>query len=151
MSAIEVHRTGRNWVRRFFSTFAPGWPGVGSLVLRIALGVPLLVEGAALLADWRNTASLLILVALISVAAGVAVLLGYSVGRGAVVGAVAAIAVHFTSLHGEYLNLFSSKIACFLAISISTALVCLGPGAYSIDARRFGRREIVIPPRSTPD
>jgi uncharacterized membrane protein YphA (DoxX/SURF4 family) len=119
------------------------------LVLRIALGVPLLIEGAAILADWR--ARLLILIALMSVAAGVALLLGYSVARGAVVGAVAVIAVHFTSLHGECLNLFSSKIACFLAISIATALVFLGPGAYSIDARRFGRREIVIPPRSTPD
>jgi uncharacterized membrane protein YphA (DoxX/SURF4 family) len=117
--------------------------------LRIALGVPLLIEGAALLADWRTR--LLILIALMSVAAGVALLLGYSVGRGAVVGAVAVIAVHLSALHGECLNLFSSKIACFLAISIATALVFLGPGAYSNDARRFGRREIVIPPRSKPD
>ena len=138
-------------MQRSFSTFAPGWAGVGLLVLRTALGVPLVVEGAALLAGWRHTASFLILVALISVAAGVALQLGYSVGRGAIAGAVVVIAVHFSSLHGECLNLFSSKIACFLAISIAIALVFLGPGAYSIDARRFGRREIVIPPRSTPD
>ena len=137
-------------MQRSFSTFAPGWPGVGLLVLRIALGVPLLIEGATLLADWRGTRPL-ILVALISVAAGLALQLGYSVGRGAIAGAVAVIAVHFSSLHGEYLNLFSSRIACFLAVSIAIALVFLGPGAYSIDARRFGRREIVIPPRSTPD
>jgi uncharacterized membrane protein YphA (DoxX/SURF4 family) len=137
-------------VQRSFSTFAPGWPGVGLLVLRIALGVSLLIEGASLLTDWRGTRPL-ILVALISVAAGVALQLGYSVGRGAIAGAVVVIAVHFSSLHGECLNLFSSKIACFLAISIAIALVFLGPGAYSIDARRFGRREIVIPPRSTPD
>jgi putative oxidoreductase len=138
-------------VQRSFSTFAPGWAGVGLLVLRTALGFPLLVEGAALLADWRPTARLLLLVALISVAAGVALQLGYSVGRGAIAGAVAVIAVHFSSLHGERLNLFSSRIACFLAVSIAIALVFLGPGAFSIDARRFGRREIVIPPRSTPD
>lgn len=142
-------RTGRALVQRSFSTFATGWPGVGLLVLRVALGVPLLIEGAALLTDWR--ARLLILIALMSVTAGVALLLGYSVGRGAIAGAVSVIAVHFSSLHGECLNLFSSKIACFLAISIATALVFLGPGAYSIDARRFGQREIVIPPRSTPD
>ena len=144
-------RSGRAWVQRSFSTFAPGWPGVGLLVLRIALGVPLLVEGTALLADGRDTASLLILVALISVAAGVALQLGYSVGRGALAGAAAVIAVHFSSLHAVRLNLFSSRIACFLAISIAIALVFLGPGAFSVDARRFGRREIVIPPRSTPD
>ncbi len=138
-------------MQRSFSTFAPGWPGVGLLVLRIALGVPLLIEGAALLADWRGTTRILILVALISVVAGVALQLGYSVGREAIAGAVAVIAFHFSSLNGERLNLFSSRIACFLAMSIAIALVFLGPGAYSIDARRFGRREIVIPPRSTAD
>jgi uncharacterized membrane protein YphA (DoxX/SURF4 family) len=138
-------------VQRSFSTFAPGWPGVGLLVLRIALGIPLLVEGIALVGDWRNTASLLVVVALISLAAGSTLLVGLSVARGAVGGAVAATAVHLSSLHGECLNLFSSRIACFLAMSIAIALVFLGPGAFSLDARRFGRREIVIPPRSTPD
>ena len=34
----------------------------------------------------------------------------------------------------------------FLAI-VATAIVLLGPGAYSVDARLFGRREIVIPTR----
>jgi uncharacterized membrane protein YphA (DoxX/SURF4 family) len=146
---FRSRRTGRAWVQRSFSTFAPGWPGGGLLVLRIALGVPLLIEGAALFAGSR--ASLLILIALISVAVGVALLVGYAVGRGAIVGAVAVIAVHFSSLHGGSLNLFSSNIDCFLAISIATALRFVGPGAYSVDARRFGQREIVIPPRSTPD
>ena len=138
-------------MQRSFSTFAPGWPGIGLLVLRIALGVPLLVEAAALLAEWRGTTRPLILIALISVAAGVALQLGYSAGRAAIAGAAAVIAVHFSSLPGERLNLFSSRIACFLAISIAIALVLLGPGAFSIDARRFGRREIVIPSRSAPE
>ena len=138
-------------MQRSFSTFASGWPGVGLLVLRIALGIPLLVEGIALLADWRDAASLLIVVALTSIAAGITLLVGYSVGLGAIAGGVVVMATHFSSLHGERLNLFSSRIACFLAMSIATALVFLGPGAFSIDARRFGRREIVIPPRSTPE
>jgi uncharacterized membrane protein YphA (DoxX/SURF4 family) len=130
--------------------FAPGWPGIGLLVLRIALGVPLLVEGGALLADWRGTTGLLIVGALISATAGFALQLGHSARRGAIAGAMTVIALHFSWPHGEHLNLFSSKIACFLAVSIAIALVFLGPGAFSIDARRFGRREIVIPPRPTP-
>jgi len=31
---------------------------------------------------------------------------------------------------------------------IALAVICLGPGAYSLDARLFGRREIIIPTRS---
>ena len=32
--------------------------------------------------------------------------------------------------------------------AVTVALLFLGPGAYSVDARLFGRREIVIPRRS---
>ena len=40
-----------------------------------------------------------------------------------------------------------------LAIAVivtSAALALLGPGAFSLDGRLFGRREIVIPPSSRP-
>lgn len=33
-----------------------------------------------------------------------------------------------------------------LSIPVATALALLGPGAYSLDARIFGRRVIVLPP-----
>jgi len=32
-----------------------------------------------------------------------------------------------------------------LAMVIAIGLICLGPGAFSLDARLFGRREITIP------
>jgi uncharacterized membrane protein YphA (DoxX/SURF4 family) len=43
-----------------------------------------------------------------------------------------------------------STLAAFNLAAISAALVLLGPGAFSLDARLFGRREIIIPegPRS---
>jgi uncharacterized membrane protein YphA (DoxX/SURF4 family) len=34
---------------------------------------------------------------------------------------------------------------------INLSLVALGPGAYSIDARLFGRKQLRIPPRTAPD
>jgi uncharacterized membrane protein YphA (DoxX/SURF4 family) len=44
-----------------------------------------------------------------------------------------------------------STFAGFNLAAISAALVLLGPGAFSLDARLFGRREIIIPEgRSSP-
>ena len=36
-------------------------------------------------------------------------------------------------------------LVCLVAIALAT----LGPGAYSVDAKLFGRREVVFRPRST--
>ena len=36
-------------------------------------------------------------------------------------------------------------LAVFNLAAISAALILLGPGAFSLDARLFGRREIIIP------
>jgi hypothetical protein len=38
-------------------------------------------------------------------------------------------------------------LGCALAILDAAALALLGPGAYSVDARLFGRRVTVVPPR----
>jgi uncharacterized membrane protein YphA (DoxX/SURF4 family) len=38
-----------------------------------------------------------------------------------------------------------STLTAFNLAAISAALVLLGPGAFSLDARLFGRREIIIP------
>jgi uncharacterized membrane protein YphA (DoxX/SURF4 family) len=38
-----------------------------------------------------------------------------------------------------------STLAAFNMAAISVAVVLLGPGAFSLDAHLFGRREIIIP------
>jgi uncharacterized membrane protein YphA (DoxX/SURF4 family) len=42
-------------------------------------------------------------------------------------------------------NNYISTLTAFNLAAISAALVLLGPGAFSLDARLFGRREIIIP------
>ena len=39
----------------------------------------------------------------------------------------------------------TDSLAVIPLVSIPIALIFIGPGAYSLDARLFGRREIVIP------
>jgi len=43
------------------------------------------------------------------------------------------------------LNTFDTSQYLFFVVIISAALLLLGPGAFSLDSRLFGRREIIIP------
>ena len=45
-------------------------------------------------------------------------------------------------------DLFSSNLAVIYLIVLAIAISLLGPGALSLDARMFGRREITIPSKS---
>jgi hypothetical protein len=42
-------------------------------------------------------------------------------------------------------SLWSSALAVVFGLTILVAIIGLGPGAFSVDARVFGRREIIIP------
>ena len=54
----------------------------------------------------------------------------------------AAVAQSPSSAHG-----LGDKMPYLLLVLImATALILTGPGAYSLDSRLFGRREIIIPP-----
>jgi hypothetical protein len=52
-------------------------------------------------------------------------------------------------LTSEAINHISTPTAIDLA-AVSFALILLGPGAFSVDARLFGRREIIIPKGRSP-
>ena len=83
----------------------------------------------------------------IAVAAGIALLIGLLTPIAATVVGVAATAMWFSILVGVMnRNLFTSKVSVGFLAAVAIAVACLGPGAFSIDARLFGLREIVIPP-----
>jgi uncharacterized membrane protein YphA (DoxX/SURF4 family) len=60
------------------------------------------------------------------------------------------VAVAFSLLPITAPNFFDAKLSAVFATAMSAAVVLLGPGAFSVDARLFGRREIIIPPASRP-
>jgi uncharacterized membrane protein YphA (DoxX/SURF4 family) len=47
-------------------------------------------------------------------------------------------------------NAHDKTVAALYLIVMSVAITLLGPGAFSLDARLFGRREIIIPEASRP-
>jgi len=119
-------------VQRLFSTFPNSWPGLGLLILRFATGLSLAAE-AHVAGDLVDTASLLAR----CVVDGLAVLIwiGLSTPLAAITGAAIQIIV-FTIGHK-----FNLSLLVFAAVALSLAM--LGPGAWSIDARLYGRKRIV--------
>jgi uncharacterized membrane protein YphA (DoxX/SURF4 family) len=59
--------------------------------------------------------------------------------------AVGNILINFVRFPSNQTPALASSIAHLNLAMICVALVLLGPGAFSLDARLFGRREIIIP------
>ena len=86
--------------------------------------------------------------AIVAFASGVTLLAGIITPIAALVAGLGAIASGFSFLPAPPVsNLADSKLAVILIAIVATAIACLGPGAFSVDARLFGRREIIIPRR----
>jgi len=123
-------------MQRLFSNFAGGWPGVGLLLLRLLIGAAQLHFGIAGMHAGDPLVSFV--VPIICVSTGILLLIGLFTP---VAGAMAAVVKT-----GLGISRFSSHSAdpwVFLAVAIlAAALAMIGPGAWSIDARRFGRKHI---------
>ena len=89
-------------------------------------------------------------IGLISIAAGALILVGMLTPVAGVVVALCGIGVACSLLPSCTRPLFGSGIPLLFAVSILLAIIILGPGAFSVDARLFGRREIIRPRRSDP-
>ncbi|NGZ86333.1 hypothetical protein [Duganella aceris] len=118
-------------MRGFHSSFPRGSAGFGLLMLRLAVGLQLLFESrcTGALPWWQA--------ALVSVV-GLALLLGVLTPAAAALSA----AFQLTCLaHAGWAHAAPLLVAAMTAVT----LVLIGPGAYSLDARLFGRRRLVLP------
>jgi uncharacterized membrane protein YphA (DoxX/SURF4 family) len=116
------------------------------LLLRLAIGVVSLIQGGFYLSDNIHSTLAMELGGLLGLAAGAALLIGIFTPAAAVLVGLCALGTGFAWLPSPVPNLFDARLSAILAVIITAAIVFLGPGAFSLDARLFGRREIIIPP-----
>ena len=122
--------------------FPQGGPGIGLLLLRIAAAGMFALNVTQRLDLSTNALHLLIATLLVIVCTGL--LLGFLTPFLTIVACVVALLNLFFTEHG-------TDVAYILRMLTSGALFFLGPGAYSIDARLFGLRVAVVPPRKSRD
>ena len=124
-------------MQKLFSAFPGGWPGLGLLLLRALVGVTLIAQIVAYVGSTKLSVLGCVVTALVLIIAS-CLLAGFMTPIAAIVIGLGAIALAVSSLLDTNQTLLN-------VIVLTTAIALLGPGAFSIDARMFGRREILIP------
>jgi len=114
------------------------------LLLRGVLGITLFGQGAEYLFKWHDLASLIGVVAVVLIVTSALLLVGYLTPLASALAGLASLSSVVPVISAPTSSLLSTKPSVAFATAIATALFFLGPGAFSLDARLFGRREIVI-------
>jgi uncharacterized membrane protein YphA (DoxX/SURF4 family) len=126
-------------LQRLFSTFADGWPGIGLLCQRLLTTVAVIYYAIRLLGEGPQ--SLLIVPHIIGSVAGALLLVGLWTPLAGIVVAIAEIWIVF-SQPGDYWT-------HVILATLGATLAMIGPGAWSVDARLFGRKHIGTPGHSS--
>ena len=123
-------------MHRVYSTFGDHLPGHGLLLLRVIVATALiarcvqLVNGSSLQAFTPHV---------IAAGAGLFLLFGLWTSAAGAIGAIIELFIAFSPNHDPLLTVLLA------ALGVATAL--LGPGIWSVDARRSGWKRIEIRPR----
>jgi hypothetical protein len=124
-------------VRRLYSTFAGGWPGIGLLLMRLVGGSALVVRASSTL--WSGPPINAAITSAFLVGSGVLLIPGLWTPIAGTLIALIAI--------GQILTRAGDPWIPLLLGTIGGALAMLGPGLWSVDARLFGWKRVEAPPR----
>ena len=128
-------------MQRLFSTFADGSPGVGLLLLRLLTAGGLVYSGIEGIR--QVPVPLTIGLQGAGIAAGILLAIGLFTPLAGTVAALAEAGIAIARFSSETANAWIALAQVILAV----ALVMIGPGAYSIDAHRFGRKHFDLSDR----
>lgn len=126
-------------MRRLYSTFAGGWPGIGLILMRLVVGFALVSSaGSALLSSPAIPVTVL---SVLLVAAAILLIIGLF---SPIVGTVVALIETC-----RFVTIPEDRLVYLLVATFGAALAMLGPGLWSIDARLFGWKRIEPSPRKS--
>lgn len=119
-------------MRRLFSNFARGWPGVGLLLIRIVAGISLIIDGVQKLQAGQPIDS--VILGLLAIGDGALLVAGLTTPiAGTLV--IAITSWETVVRHGD-------PYPAILLAGMGAAVALVGPGAFSIDAWLFGWKRI---------
>jgi uncharacterized membrane protein YphA (DoxX/SURF4 family) len=125
-------------VQRLFTIFPAGSAGVALVVLRLVVAARVFTE-----ARTHSTTDCAILLDVLASVVGLSLLLGFLTPYCATISCLAELAFLVMSWTPDAFQLWMSALT-------SGSVAVLGPGAYSVDAKIFGRKMIEVPPRDNP-
>jgi uncharacterized membrane protein YphA (DoxX/SURF4 family) len=131
-------------LQRAFSGFPSGCPGWALLVLRALIGGVAIIQSVLAIADAGGAIGAVSGVAGITALGGFALIIGFAtpIASGWLFLAGILLIANFGALGP--LELLEGRMTQIEFVAIAAALVCLGPGAISLDSRLYGRREIAV-------
>jgi putative oxidoreductase len=128
-------------LQRLFSTFADGWPGIGLLLLRLLTAAALIYFGIVGMLASPPPATVVLLS--VGIGAGILLLVGLWTPVAGALAAIAKVSIALSRLFSHAGDPWISIVQAMLG----AILAMVGPGAWSVDARLFGRKRIDFPER----
>lgn len=143
-----VYALGREApLQRLFSSFPDGRPGLGLLLLRLAVGAVAMVLGITCITSAAHRVLSVWLVGTVLAASGVALIIGFVTVIASVLLGLCVVGITLSWIPSPPLGSLGAPMIGILVGIVAIGIALIGPGAFSVDGYLFGRREIVIPPR----
>jgi uncharacterized membrane protein YphA (DoxX/SURF4 family) len=116
--------------------------------LRTTVGITAGIQGSAYLANSDNQALGSWVMAILAITTGASLLLGFLTQPSGVLLGLGSLGIALSWLPTPVHNLFDTPLSIIFFAVMAVEIILLGPGAFSVDARLLGRREIIIPAAS---
>jgi len=119
--------------------------GVGLLLFRLVIGGATVSFALRWMAGSAERTAYVWAIGIIAVICGAMLTVGFMTLLAGVLASITIVVISFSTQAFSF-SLFSAATLNLLTAILAMGLALTGPGAFSIEGRLYGRREIVVPP-----